>query len=102
MLLGSAYGGMALTAAGTAAVHALAYPLGGKYNIPHGVANSMLLPHVMEFNMDAIAERLSLAAEPMGIAAANMTAEQASRAVNDQIKEWTQALNIPQDLKNTE
>ncbi|KAA6475058.1 iron-containing alcohol dehydrogenase [Bacillus swezeyi] len=99
MLLGSAYGGMALTAAGTAAVHALAYPLGGKYNIPHGVANSMLLPHVMEFNMDAIAERLSLAAEPMGIAAVNMTAEQAARAVNDQIKEWTQALHIPQDLK---
>ncbi|MCY9111387.1 iron-containing alcohol dehydrogenase [Bacillus atrophaeus] len=99
MLLGSAYGGMALTAAGTAAVHALAYPLGGKYHIPHGVANSMLLPHVMEFNMDAISERLSLIAAPMGMETANLTTEQAARRVVDQIREWTRLLNIPQDLK---
>ncbi|WP_457982714.1 iron-containing alcohol dehydrogenase [Bacillus paralicheniformis] len=99
MLLGSTYGGMALTAAGTAAVHALAYPLGGKYRIPHGVANSMLLPHVMEFNMDAITKRLSLAAETMGIAAADLTAEQAAEAVVQKIREWTKRLNIPQDLK---
>jgi len=98
-LLGSTYGGMALTAAGTAAVHALAYPLGGKYRIPHGVANSMLLPHVMEFNMDAITERLSLAAEAMGIAASDLTAEQAAEAVVQKIREWTKRLNIPQDLK---
>src|SRR5690606_30234472 len=56
MLIGSMYGGMALTCAGTAAVHALAYPIGGKFHVPHGVANSMLLPHVMEFNLDAIVE----------------------------------------------
>lgn len=99
MLLGSTYGGMALTAAGTAAVHALAYPLGGKYRIPHGVANSMLLPHVMEFNMDAITKRLSLAAETMGIAASDLTAEQAAEAVVQKIREWTKRLNIPQDLK---
>lgn len=99
MLLGSMYGGMALTAAGTAAVHALAYPLGGKYRIPHGVANSMLLPHVMEFNMDAITERLSLAAEPMGIAASDLTVEQTAEAVVQKIREWTKRLNIPQDLK---
>lgn len=47
MLLGSMYGGMALSSSGTAAVHALAYPLGGKFGIPHGVANAMLLPHVI-------------------------------------------------------
>ncbi|MEC2291406.1 iron-containing alcohol dehydrogenase [Bacillus licheniformis] len=99
MLLGSTYGGMALTAAGTAAVHALAYPLGGKYRISHGVANSMLLPHVMEFNMDAITERLSLAAETMGIVASDLTAEQAAEAVVQKIREWTERLNIPQDLK---
>ncbi|MDI5788828.1 iron-containing alcohol dehydrogenase [Bacillus licheniformis] len=53
----------------------------GKYRISHGVANSMLLPHVMEFNMDAITERLSLAAETMGIVASDLTAEQAAEAV---------------------
>src|SRR5690625_886123 len=57
-LIGSMYGGLALSASGTAAVHALAYPLGGEYNVAHGVANSMLLPHVMKFNADAIQDSL--------------------------------------------
>ncbi|MGW9527145.1 iron-containing alcohol dehydrogenase [Paenibacillus terrae] len=99
MLLGSTYGGMALTAAGTAAVHALAYPLGGKYGIPHGVANSMLLPHVMEFNMDHCVERLTLVAEPMGIDTAGLSPEEAALRVIERIREWTERLNIPQDLK---
>lgn len=100
ILLGSTYGGMALTSLPVLfAVHALAYPLGGKYRISHGVANSMLLPHVMEFNMDAITERLSLAAETMGIVASDLTAEQAAEAVVQKIREWTERLNIPQDLK---
>jgi len=99
MLIGSMYGGMALTSAGTAAVHALAYPLGGKFGIAHGVANSMLLPHVMEFNLDAAAERLSLVAEPMGIAAAGLPVHAAASKVIETIGEWTRELNIPQDLK---
>lgn len=65
MLLGSMYGGMALTAAGTATVHALAYPLGGKFKVTHGVANSMLLPHVMELNKNVIIERLAQVAGAM-------------------------------------
>lgn len=98
MLVGSMYGGMALTAAGTAAVHALAYPLGGKYHIPHGEANSMLLPHVMRFNMDAIEARLSLVAEPMGIDASDLTERETAEKVIGTIEEWTTALNIPQNL----
>lgn len=100
MLLGSMYGGMALTAAGTAAVHALAYPLGGRFKIAHGAANSMLLPHVMEFNMDAIAERLFQVAEPMGIPVHGMTSSQAAAKVVERIVEWTSTLNIPQDLSS--
>ncbi|MGM0924163.1 MAG: iron-containing alcohol dehydrogenase [Bacillota bacterium] len=100
MLIGSMYGGMALSSAGTAAVHALAYPLGGKYKITHGVANSMLLPHVMEFNMDAIVHRLSQVAEPMGIISKGMTQEQAAAEVVELIKSWTHQLNIPQNLKD--
>lgn len=100
MLVGSMYGGMALTSAGTAAVHALAYPLGGKYKIPHGVANSMLLPHVMKYNMDAITDRLALVAEPMGISVQGLSNSQLAEKVVEQIIEWTNGLEIPQDLKN--
>ncbi|MCM8711694.1 iron-containing alcohol dehydrogenase [Clostridium sp. SYSU_GA19001] len=99
MLLGSMYGGMALTSAGTAAVHALAYPLGGKYKVAHGVANSMLLPHVMKFNMDAIADRLSLVAKPMGIQVEEgLTPIQIAEKVVERIVELTNILEIPQDL----
>ncbi|MEH7494121.1 iron-containing alcohol dehydrogenase [Neobacillus niacini] len=100
MLVGSMYGGMALTSAGTAAVHALAYPLGGKYKIPHGVANSMLLPHVMKYNMDAITDRLALVAEPMGISVQGLSNSQLAEKVVEKIIEWTSVLEIPQDLKN--
>ncbi|MBB6730666.1 iron-containing alcohol dehydrogenase [Cohnella zeiphila] len=99
MLIGSMYGGMALTGSGTAAVHALAYPLGGKFHIPHGVANSMLLPHVMAFNYDAIEERLAEAATVMGLRegrGASRTA--AAEAVIEKIAEWTKTLDIPQQL----
>ncbi|PKG23722.1 iron-containing alcohol dehydrogenase [Niallia nealsonii] len=99
MLIGSMYGGMALTSAGTAAVHALAYPLGGKFKIPHGVANSMLLPHVMEFNLDACTERLALVAEPMGLEVRELSDEEKAKKVIDKISEWTKTLEIPQNLE---
>ncbi|MFD6443066.1 iron-containing alcohol dehydrogenase [Peribacillus sp. NPDC060186] len=99
MLVGSMYGGMALTSAGTAAVHALAYPLGGKFKIPHGVANSMLLPHVMEFNMNAITDRLAQVAEPMGISVQGQSSAEVAQKVVERIIEWTNILEIPQNLK---
>lgn len=98
MILGSLFGGMALTAAGTAAVHALAYPLGGSFKIAHGVANSMLLPHVMEFNMDCITDRLYDVAEPMGIER-NLPANKVAEKVIERLREWIKILEIPQDLK---
>jgi len=51
MSIGSLYAGIAITNAGTTAVHALAYPLGGTFNVAHGIANGLLLPYVMEFNV---------------------------------------------------
>jgi alcohol dehydrogenase len=50
MLLGAMYAGQAFANAPVAAVHALAYPLGGNYHIPHGLSNSLVLPHVLRFN----------------------------------------------------
>ena len=51
MSIGSLYAGISLANAGVGAVHAMAYPLGGQFNVPHGIANGILLPHVMEFNV---------------------------------------------------
>jgi len=59
MLTASFFAGVAISAAGTTAVHALSYPLGGKYHIPHGVSNAMLLAPVMKFNEPACRDRLA-------------------------------------------
>jgi len=99
MMLGSMYGGLALTAAGTAAVHALAYPLGGMFNITHGVANAMLLPHVMAFNLDAIVERLATVARALNLSGPVDSADAAAQKLIDQIVAWTAAVDIPQDLR---
>mmetsp|Transcript_21909 Transcript_21909/g.70546 ORF Transcript_21909/g.70546 Transcript_21909/m.70546 type:complete len:148 (-) Transcript_21909:224-667(-) len=50
MLLGSCYAGLAFANAPVAAVHALAYPLGSTFHVPHGLSNSLMLPHVLDFN----------------------------------------------------
>ena len=99
MMLGSMYGGLALTAAGTAAVHALAYPLGGMFNVTHGVANAMLLPHVMAFNLDAIEGRLSNVARALDLAPTTDSDPVAARKLIDKMVEWTAAVDIPQDLR---
>lgn len=59
MMLGAFYGGVAITGSGTTAVHALSYPLGGKYHIAHGVSNAILFAHVMKMNKEACAEQLA-------------------------------------------
>lgn len=59
MLIAAFYAGIAITASGTTAVHALSYPLGGKYHIPHGVSNAMMLVPVMKFNEPVCQERFT-------------------------------------------
>lgn len=61
MLIAAFYAGIAITASGTTAVHALSYPLGGKYHIPHGISNAMMLVPVMKFNEPMCRERLARA-----------------------------------------
>lgn len=99
MLLGSFYGGMCIATSGTTAVHALAYPLGGRYRIPHGVSNAMLLSHVMEFNKDAIEDKLNMVAEAMGIKDAAASKAQIADKVIERLHSLTRELNIPSDLK---
>ncbi len=66
MLLGSLYAGLGLANAGVTAVHSLSYPLGGKYGIPHGLANTIMLPPVMAFNLPGTLEKFTVIAEVMG------------------------------------
>jgi len=68
MLMASHLGGMCLGPVNTAAVHALAYPMGGEFHVPHGVANSLLLPHVMRFNATEAPGRYAAIAHAMGVA----------------------------------
>jgi len=64
--LGSMYGGMCLGPVNTAAVHALSYPLGVEYHIPHGLSNALLLPYVMEYNIEVDATKYERIAEVLG------------------------------------
>jgi alcohol dehydrogenase class IV len=64
--LGSMYGGMCLGPVNTAAVHALSYPLGVEFHIPHGLSNALLLPYVMEFNIEADADKYERIATVLG------------------------------------
>ena len=66
MLLGSLYAGLGLANAGVTAVHSLSYPLGGKYGISHGLANTIILPRVMAFNLPGAREKFVDIAEIMG------------------------------------
>jgi alcohol dehydrogenase class IV len=68
LALGSLYGGLCLGPVNTAAVHALAYPLGGKFRIAHGVSNALLLPHVLRFNFSAAPERHAEISVALGVA----------------------------------
>lgn len=94
MQLASFYGGIAITAAGTTAVHALSYPLGGKYHVPHGVSNAILLIPVMKFNKPAIAERLAIAYDRCIHAGANTVDEKAD-AMIERMEQIVVNLGIP-------
>ncbi len=99
MLLGAMYGGMALTSAGTAAVHALAYAIGARYGIPHGVANSMLLIPVLQFTFDSCFERLADLSDVMDLKPKGTDDVKKAQAVLDSLKSLVLDLKIPQELR---
>jgi alcohol dehydrogenase class IV len=86
--LGSLYGGLCLGPVNTAAVHALAYPLGSDFGVAHGVSNAVLLPHVLEFNLPAAPERYAEVARALGVATDGAADDVARRGV-----EFIRALN---------
>lgn len=100
MLLGSFYAGVAITSSGTTAVHALSYPLGGKYHIAHGVSNAMLLTPVMKFNQPAIKDLLAIAYDRV-IKDGNkdLSIEEKSAYMLAQLEDIVNVLEIPTSLK---
>lgn len=98
MMLGAFYGGVAITGSGTTAVHALAYPLGGKYHIAHGVSNAILFAHVMEFNKDACKERLARLCDGVFPELSQKTVEEKADYMIWQIADIVKVTNIPTDL----
>lgn len=100
MLLGSFYAGVAITASGTTAVHALSYPLGGKYHIAHGVSNAILLTPVMKFNEPAIKDLLAVAYDRViKDGHQDWSVEEKSAYMISQLDEIVKVLEIPTSLK---
>jgi len=97
MALGSLYGGLCLGPVNTTAVHALSYGLGGKYHISHGLANAILLPEVMMYNLDKVTDKTARIAIAMGV----MPEENAEKTAIEGIKHIKQLCiecGIPQHL----
>lgn len=98
MMLGAFYGGVAITGSGTTAVHALSYPLGGKYHIPHGVSNAVLLPHVMRVNKESCEEQLARLCDVVWPEYTDRSREEKAEEVIKAIEQIVRFTGIPTDL----
>lgn len=99
VMLGALYGGLCLGPVNTAAVHALSYPLGGEYRIPHGVANSLLMPHVFRFNIPAMPGRYAEIATGLGCAGAGDALATAEKGLR-RLAEMSRNCGIPQRMRD--
>ena len=90
--------GMAFSNVGLGLVHGMAHPLGVYYDIPHGVANALLLPFVMEYNKEAAKAKYRTIAEAMGVDTSAMDDDQAAQAAVDAVKALAVKVRIPQHL----
>jgi alcohol dehydrogenase class IV len=100
MLLGAFYAGVAITASGTTAVHALSYPLGGKYHIAHGISNAILFAHVMAFNKEACEDRLAVLCDSINQEMSAASDADKAQYVIDLIAEIVAFTQIPTNLKS--
>lgn len=98
MAWGSFLAGVSLANAGVGAVHALAYPLGGKFRISHGVSNSLLLPYVLKFNVIGAVEKFVNVARALGETVEGKSLRDAAMAVVDAVVKLSQDIGIPQRL----
>ena len=100
MALGQYVAGMGFSNVGLGIVHSMAHPLGALYDTPHGVANAIILPTVMEYNAEATGEKYREIARAMGVEGVDsMTQEEYRKAAVDAVKKLSEDVGIPADLK---
>ena len=100
MALGQYVAGMGFSNVGLGIVHSMAHPLGALYDTPHGVANAIILPTVMEYNAPATGEKYRDIAKAMGVEGVDaMSLEDARKAAIDAVKQLSVDVGIPTDLK---
>ena len=100
MALGQYVAGMGFSNVGLGIVHSMAHPLGALYDTPHGVANAIILPTVMEYNAPATGEKYREIARAMGVKGVDeMSQEEYRKAAIDAVRQLSQDVGIPADLK---
>lgn len=100
MALGQYIAGMGFSNVGLGIVHSMAHPLGALYDTPHGVANAIILPTVMEYNAPATGDKYKYIAQAMGVEGTeNMTQEEHRKAAVDAVRKLSADVGIPADLK---
>lgn len=99
MALAQYVAGMAFSNVGLGCVHSMAHPLGARFDIAHGVANALLLPTVMEFNMPAAKEKYCEIAKAMGVDITGMGVDEGAKAAVDAVRKLSLDLGIPQTLR---
>jgi alcohol dehydrogenase len=100
MLMGSLLGGKALAIAGVGLVHAMAYPMGGMFGIPHGLANAVLLPYVVEFNLIGDMVKFATLAEILGQNTDDLTLRESASLCVDALFDLNNDVGIPSTLKD--
>lgn len=98
LLIGSLLAGMAFSNAGTAAAHALAYPIGGLVKSPHGEVTGLLLPYVMKFNSDVEVEKMGKIAEAFGVPADGLSAKEKAYAASEAVLGLLKEIGLPTKL----
>lgn len=100
MALGQYIAGMGFSNVGLGIVHSMAHPLGALYDTPHGIANAIILPTVMEYNAPATGEKYRDIAKAMGVAGTEtMSQEEYRKAAVDAVRKLAADVSIPKDLK---
>jgi alcohol dehydrogenase class IV len=99
MLLGAMFAGVCIATSSTTAVHALAYPLGGKYRIAHGLSNAVLLPHVMRYNLESAQERFRDIAVAMGIDLGGQSTRRAAERMVESLESLIRDLKLDARLR---
>lgn len=98
-LLASLYGGVTIVAAGTGLCHAMAYPLGSAYHVPHGVANALLLPAVMAYNLPADLAKFARLAEALGESVAGLSLRAAAERSVEAVRQLSRDVGLPGGLR---